>query len=322
VVTCYNYRQYVREAVDSALAQRLKPLEVIVVDDGSTDGSREQLAESYGESAGVKLLFKNNGGQLSAFIAGVAECKGDIICFLDADDVWELDYLERLSATYREHPETDFVFSNLRFFGKHEGLWHSETQDRDYGLTALVALFRQYWIGSPTSALTMRREVATCVLDLPVAFYADWRVRADDCLVYGASVLGARKRYMATIAGRYRSHASNAWFSRRDAHDRVVKLRHLYRVQRLLAYYRNAWGFDCNSLRYAKLEFQTRTLPTREEVRLYLDLIGRSPLSSIKKLEHSFSVIRHYWRQRHSGTAPSPEQLTKVSASQRGSPVS
>ena len=84
VVNNYNYAQYLRKAIDSALGQTHPNTEVIVVDDGSTDDSREVIA-SYGDR--IVPVLKENGGQSSAFNAGFDQSNGDVIIFLDADDI-------------------------------------------------------------------------------------------------------------------------------------------------------------------------------------------------------------------------------------------
>jgi hypothetical protein len=84
VIDNYNYAAYLRSAIDSALAQDYAHLEVIVVDDGSTDDSRK-IITSYGSR--IAPVFKSNGGQASALNAGLYASSGDIILFLDSDDV-------------------------------------------------------------------------------------------------------------------------------------------------------------------------------------------------------------------------------------------
>jgi glycosyltransferase involved in cell wall biosynthesis len=84
VVSNYNYEQFLPEAVNSALAVDWPSKEVIVVDDGSTDGSRSVL-ESFGER--IIAIFKENGGQYTASNAGFERATGDIVIFLDSDDV-------------------------------------------------------------------------------------------------------------------------------------------------------------------------------------------------------------------------------------------
>jgi len=83
VVDNYNYAAFLREAIDSGLGQTYESVEVIVVDDGSADGSRAVI-ESYGNR--IRAIFKENGGQASAFNAGFEASSGEVVCFLDADD--------------------------------------------------------------------------------------------------------------------------------------------------------------------------------------------------------------------------------------------
>lgn len=84
IVDNFNYARFVGAAIDSALAQTYAPVEVIVVDDGSTDNSRDVIS-SYGDR--VVAVFKLNGGHASAFNAGFRASRGSIVIFLDADDV-------------------------------------------------------------------------------------------------------------------------------------------------------------------------------------------------------------------------------------------
>jgi len=84
IINNYNYDVFLREAVDSALNQTYLNTEVIVVDDGSTDRSREIIA-SYGDQ--IIPVLKGNGGQASAFNAGFAASRGEVVFFLDSDDI-------------------------------------------------------------------------------------------------------------------------------------------------------------------------------------------------------------------------------------------
>ena len=78
LINNYNYAEFLREAIDSTLCQSYPRVEIIVVDDGSTDGSRN-LISSYGSE--VTAVFKKNGGQASAFNAGVAASRGTFFAF-------------------------------------------------------------------------------------------------------------------------------------------------------------------------------------------------------------------------------------------------
>src|SRR5215212_8459413 len=83
IINNFNYGRFLREAIDSALAQDYPATEVVVVDDGSTDDSRAVI-ESYRDR--VRAVFKENGGQGSAYNAGVPVSRGEYVCMLDADD--------------------------------------------------------------------------------------------------------------------------------------------------------------------------------------------------------------------------------------------
>ena len=84
VVSSYNYARFLPEAIESALGQTCRDIEVVVVDDGSTDASPDVIERYSGE---VRAILKANGGQASAFNAGFAASRGDVILFLDSDDV-------------------------------------------------------------------------------------------------------------------------------------------------------------------------------------------------------------------------------------------
>jgi hypothetical protein len=88
IIDNYNYARFVGAAIDSALAQSYRPVEIIVVDDGSTDGSRAVI-EAYGDR--LQAIFQENQGQSGAFNTGWAACRGDIVLFLDSDDLLHPD---------------------------------------------------------------------------------------------------------------------------------------------------------------------------------------------------------------------------------------
>ena len=111
IIDNYNYGCYIDEAIKSVLAQTNLPSEIIIVDDGSTDGSQDLLKKRYGEHPLIKLIFKKNEGQMRAFETGVLAASGDILFFLDADDKYERRYLSTALAIYQRNPEVDAIVS-------------------------------------------------------------------------------------------------------------------------------------------------------------------------------------------------------------------
>lgn len=107
VIPLYNKAPYVRCAIDSALAQSAADLEVVVVDDGSSDGGAE-LVEAIADPR-VRLVRQSNGGVSVARNTGVAKSRGEWVAFLDADDWYHPHHLATLAVAQRAHPEADVV---------------------------------------------------------------------------------------------------------------------------------------------------------------------------------------------------------------------
>ena len=101
VIPTYNYGRFVAQAVESALAQTYSNIEVIVVDDGSSDDTREQLA-AYGER--VRYIYQTNQSVAAARNTGIRSARGSLIAFLDADDLWHPQKLEIQMRCLAKHP--------------------------------------------------------------------------------------------------------------------------------------------------------------------------------------------------------------------------
>lgn len=118
IINNYNYGRFLGEAIDSALKQTYPDTEVIVVDDGSTDNSRE-IIDTYKES--IIPVLKDNGGQASAFNAGFAATKGDIICFLDSDDIFLPEKAEKIVNVFRDFPDIGWCFHRQKVMDVNTG---------------------------------------------------------------------------------------------------------------------------------------------------------------------------------------------------------
>lgn len=106
VIPTYNHAQFVGEAVDSVLAQTYRPIEVIVVDDGSTDSTADVLA-SYADK--IQYIHQENRGLSAARNAGIARAKGEWIALLDADDLWSPDKIQLQIDAAARHPEFTLI---------------------------------------------------------------------------------------------------------------------------------------------------------------------------------------------------------------------
>ena len=114
VITNYNYAQYLREAIESALNQTYQNIEIILIDDGSTDDSRKVYNEF---SKKIRVIeHKQNRGIVYTRNEALREIKGDFLCFLDADDIWGENYLNKLVEDAKKS-RSDVVYTDLQGFG-------------------------------------------------------------------------------------------------------------------------------------------------------------------------------------------------------------
>ena len=102
IVPAYNKQDSISETLQSIFAQSYNNFEIIVVDDGSTDSTKE-LIETYNED--ITYIYQENQGQGAARNQGIKVAQGDYIVFLDADDYWELEFLQTCYDFLESHPE-------------------------------------------------------------------------------------------------------------------------------------------------------------------------------------------------------------------------
>ena len=114
VIPCYNRAHIVRERIDSVLAQTYRNFEVILIDDGSTDNTRE--AVSTYEDRRIRYFYKANGGLSAARNSGLDSARGEFVAFLDSDDVWQPWKLSAQVEIFRRHPDVGLIWSDMSTF--------------------------------------------------------------------------------------------------------------------------------------------------------------------------------------------------------------
>jgi len=111
IMPCYNAENFVGQAIQSILAQSYPDFELIIVDDGSTDNSVAIIEKFAKEDQRIALIKTANSGRPSiARNSGIQVAKGDILCFLDADDLYDPDRLKQVAVLFLEHLEFDVIF--------------------------------------------------------------------------------------------------------------------------------------------------------------------------------------------------------------------
>lgn len=142
----YNSEAFVGQAIESALAQTYANWELLIVDDGSLDNSRA-AAESYHDER-IRIFHQANGGEAAARNTGLNHIRGEIISFLDADDLYLPDHLERTVSYLRGHPDRDGVYTDG---------YHCDTQGRR--LQSLSSRRRGPFEGDIFEALVRAQDV-------------------------------------------------------------------------------------------------------------------------------------------------------------------
>ncbi len=117
IIPSYNCEAYISETIASVLAQDYPAIELLIVDDGSTDKTKD-IIEAYGHQ--VRLICQKNAGVCAARNKGIQEANGQYICLLDHDDFWFSDKISQQVRTFEKYPDTGVVYSNFT-------LWHADS---------------------------------------------------------------------------------------------------------------------------------------------------------------------------------------------------
>ena len=294
LINNYNYAKYVGDAIKSVLNQTVAFDEIIVVDDGSTDNSRDVIEGCIKNCDKAKVITKSNQGQLSCFNEGFKASTGDIIFFLDSDDLYMPNYLETALHFYRRSGDCDFLCCSIQEFELSNSVksyidyYSKETGDMGYSL--LRTLYGRSWIGSATSTLSMKRIILNKILPLP--FLEEWRTRADDCLVYGSSLVGARKYFIPQALIKYRVHKNNLWYGK--SYSISGKFGKKVVEGQLIQHILQKNYYPSNLCHLSWLEYKTVPNPDYKITKFYLDLVNKANLSKGRKRRMKRKIFKRY----------------------------
>jgi hypothetical protein len=220
LINNYNYARFLDEAIDSALAQTYPNIEVVVVDDGSTDNSREVIA-GYGDR--IRGVLKENGGQASAFNAGFAAINGDIICLLDADDLFKPEKVQRVVEVLEGDPNLGWCFDVVRQFDNETGKvypWSTTHERGKWDARAATAAGKPPFVPTALSGLSFRKTTLERIFPMPELIRLETGCSSDAYIKWVALALD--EGWMAdeelTLM---RVHSSNAFTMRSTGKKRL-----------------------------------------------------------------------------------------------------
>jgi len=218
LIDTYNHERFIEQAIVSVLEQDFPATdrEIIIVDDGSADRTAEIVKKFEPH---VRLLRKENGGQASAFNAGIPECKGEIVAFLDGDDWWAQKKLSRVAGVLTAVPEVGMVgHGTVTVFADGNRQVEALTDGHRFSLRTATGAHmfrtRKSFLGTRS---TVRRNLLAKLLPVPESI----RIEADEFVFTMAAALGEVEILPETLFF-YRLHRGNL-FSQQGFNENNVR---------------------------------------------------------------------------------------------------
>jgi hypothetical protein len=206
LIDTYNHARFIEKAIVSVLEQDFPATdrEILVVDDGSTDSTQEILKKFEPH---IRILRKDNGGQASAFNAGIPQCRGDLVAFLDGDDWWAQGKLKRVVEVLQREHTVGLVGHGIVIVDR-DGREQPVTLREGHRFQANTVeggkLFRRRGAFLGTSRMTMRRELLERIGRVPDAI----EIQADEYLFTLAAAL-TEVEILPEALTYYRMHDAN-----------------------------------------------------------------------------------------------------------------
>ena len=284
LIDTYNHERFIEEAIASVLEQDFPhaEMEIIVVDDGSTDRTPEIVRKFEPQ---LRLIRKPNGGQASAFNAGIPEARGEIVAFLDGDDWWAKNKLSRVVDAMANDPSLGIVGHGIVVVHR-DGKYQAETLSKGFDFQANslegAHLLRRRGCFLGTSRMAIRSGLLRRIGPVPEAI----PVQADEYLSTLASAL-AKARILREPLTYYRYHDANAFqFSGFDEKKLRRKQEALAVLARSLSEQLELYGID-ERTREAIVAY---TQASADQLRLMLD--GGWPWETVRT-EWSLYQVTH-----------------------------
>ena len=204
LVTNYNYARFLDKSLDSVLNQTYPNFEIVVCDDGSTDGSEQILANFSHSDSRVKVIYRSNGGQPAAMNDAFRRSSGEIVCLLDADDLFEPRKVQKVVEKFRLDASLGIVGNSMKVIDAEGGLIRTIKYEEEGYLGPSIYRLRTKNITPPCSGLSFRRRVLDEIFPLPEVL----RIAADGAII-GPAVNLASMGIIQEPLSSWRIHGGN-----------------------------------------------------------------------------------------------------------------
>lgn len=261
VIPLYNKAPHISRAIESVLAQTVQPSEIIVVDDGSSDGS-DKIVKNYLKQ-GVKLIQQLNQGVSAARNRGVEEASEPYIAFLDADDEWLSQHLEYLSQLISQYPHAS-LFSTAHFIRRGGHLFRAKSSLQENWSGSIERFFRVY-----SDGLSLVNSSTVCARKADLKIIGGFPIgvrRGEDIITWIKLAMISHVAHTSVATAIYHQDAVNRsnQFYETEPPGSLTFIAHLIKFSRLP----RAHQTDL------KLLFDTIALSTAAGFRLHTDANG------------------------------------------------
>ncbi len=211
LVNNYNNEKFIGDCLSSVVNQTKSFDQVLIVDDGSVDGSKDIIQDFCLKHSNMRLISKENEGQFSTFnVASLLIEDGSQLFLLDGDDFYPPDYLDSVLKVIVKG-SWDFAFCERQVFSSLDNAPSSAVVSSQnphfFSPTSALVRSRGCWIGRPTSCISLSANLFKKLFPYPN--YRDKNFWADDFMIYASSILGAYKIYLPGIVIGWRDHVGN-----------------------------------------------------------------------------------------------------------------
>lgn len=303
IINNYNYSHFLHEAIDSALSQAYSTVEVIVVDDGSTDNS-QQIIASYGNQ--ICPVLKRNGGQASALNTGFSVSHGEIVIFLDADDYLFPHVVEQVVAAWKPGvAKAQYRLELVDALGNFLDTYPAPEISFDSGEVWPILLEKGWYGTTVTSGNAFGRAALAQILPIPEV---EFRICADGYLITLIPFYGEIVAIEQPLGG-YRIHGNNAWATSKEGVqvERLHKsLKHDFQKYKLLMCKATELGHTVShklgfrdhihlTARIASFRLNPQNHPIPSDSRLVLAYKGYWAIWKYSKLKSKRKLILSTW---------------------------
>lgn len=210
IIPTFNSEKYLADTIKSILAQTYRPIEVIIADDGSSDGTKS-VAEQFGHQ--VLFYSQATKGPAATRNFGLSRAKGEFVAFLDGDDLWHEEKLVRQMTRFQENPDLDISVTHAKLFWP-ESLADEKAQYADHPRANGIP-------GYATTTLLARRSVFDKIGIFDTQFWfgdaTDWFMRANES--------GMTMELLPDVLTYHRMHESNLTRRRKeDSREEFLKI--------------------------------------------------------------------------------------------------